>query len=34
MLAWAAEVGSTRDRSMARYEQRKLSNPEPRSQTL
>ena len=28
MLTWAAEVGAARDRSMARYEQRKLSNPE------
>ena len=28
MLAWAAEVGSTRDRSTARYEQRKLSHPD------
>ena len=28
MLAWAAEVGSTRDRSTATYEQRTLSNPE------
>ncbi len=28
MLTWAAEVGSTRDRSTARYERRELSNPE------
>jgi hypothetical protein len=28
MLTWAAEVGSTRDRSTARYEQRKLSHPD------
>ena len=28
MLTWAAEVGYTREGSMARYEQRTLSNPE------
>ena len=34
MLTWAAEVGETRDGSMARYEERTLSTPKPRSQTL
>jgi hypothetical protein len=29
MLTWAAEVGSTRDRSTARYEQRTLSQSHP-----